>query len=891
MVNLISVFKMEVMKMKKGKTKKLLLSFLSLFLALALNLPFAAYAVAAETVSLADDINAVKEADVSKDIPEVLDKKFVEEYSLTSRNKEEETDLNTVVFKNTAGNNVMFTYAYPVKYIGNDGKIYDKTNKIAALTNDGKYQYTSKDNDIKTFFSKKIGDGITVTDGKYSVTTVPYEAKKLTSSPEKTTYNEQDAIVYEGVFGEKSQLVYVLTYNGFKEEIVLSEYYGVNQFSFLIYTDGLDVKQSSDGELYLVDKKEAFVANIGGQYVITADEANNTFAKLSAEPITKYEKYLLTVELEEEYLTSDKTKYPIRIDPSVSFSGTSAVEDVSIYSAATSEPNSNSLYVGKGNTKGVMRTLMKFPTFDDLDINPAQLIRADVSIRDLMCESYSMDIYCHDFNSVWNVNTVQWSNCTSFDPDNARMSKKRTVSSSKGREAATPHRYTFDITALAKEWLNDPSSLNKGIIFKASDDFEANADWGTFRTFCSSNRANYSNYFPRLTVEYTDGLPEGIYTIEGVDYGNVLTTSRNTAGQSVLSSVYYTAKDEKCGDHLWHVGKNSDGTYTFTSIGQKPMDYDGTKEYVLGNSGSYAVLTVNESANTKWSVQMLDDSSYLHFYVTLTNSGTGKKLLMDDRGNATCDSAASDMLLKYIEPYTFSDFWEGTYNVGIYDGVAHIQYVIDESIAESNFFSDSTVCDFSIVKDAWNGITDKVIIYGPDDTIPDGITPFVVTFKTGYSFGNNQTTADTYGKTFFNGIENSNLNGENWNSVAIVLNDNDEYYQPYSHPDDPDPPSMKPLSPFNGMSEEEFQIEFNATVVHEFGHVLKLTHLPEIQQGDDHEFEGAREGLGDEDNILEDSYYSVMCGSVVGSKYGAQIPTKYDKMNLISKWEYHSQCS
>ncbi len=98
-------------------------------------------------------------------MPEFLDGSYIKEYNLTERNKEEETDLNTIVFKNTSGNNVMFTYNFPVKYIEDNGKVHDKTNKITNLENNEKYQYTNKDNDIKTFFPKKIGDGITISDG------------------------------------------------------------------------------------------------------------------------------------------------------------------------------------------------------------------------------------------------------------------------------------------------------------------------------------------------------------------------------------------------------------------------------------------------------------------------------------------------------------------------------------------------------------------------------------------------------------------------------------------------------------------------------------------------------------------------------------------------------
>ncbi len=90
-------------------------------------------------------------------------------------------------------------------------------------------------------------------------------------------------------------------------------------------------------------------------------------------------------------------------------------------------------------------------------------------------------------------------------------------------------------------------------------------------------------------------------------------------------------------------------------------------------------------------------------------------------------------------------------------------------------------------------------------------------------------------------------------------------------------------------------MEFNATIIHEFGHALKLSHpwIYDDHQKYNHIFHGARGG------VEEDTYYSVMgeCSFIpfneyyIPTNYGSQIPTKFDKINLISKWEYHSQCS
>ncbi len=221
--------------------------------------------------------------------------------------------------------------------------------------------------------------------------------------------------------------------------------------------------------------------------------------------------------------------------------------------------------------------------------------------------------------------------------------------------------------------------------------------------------------------------------------------------------------------------------------------------------------------------------------------------------------------------------------------MAHIQYELDESIATSNFFSDPSVCDFSIVKDAWNGITDNIIIYGPNDTVPTGITPIVVTYTT-FCVENNGYN-NTFGFTKgINDGEECNAN-QNWDSVTISLNDSLTYED---WGDGYDAPVYTYRSPFAQYSGDEFQAEFNATIIHEFGHALKLSHPVNNHQIYNHEFEGNRGG------VENSTYYSCMWESVnysypswekyIPTNYGAQIVTKYDKMNLVSKWEYHSQC-
>lgn len=68
----------------------------------------------------------------------------------------------------------------------------------------------------------------------------------------------------------KTSLEYSLTYTGFKEDIVVSEYTGQTEYEFTLLTEGLALEKI-DGSYYLVDEKGEIKANIGDVIIFTAD--------------------------------------------------------------------------------------------------------------------------------------------------------------------------------------------------------------------------------------------------------------------------------------------------------------------------------------------------------------------------------------------------------------------------------------------------------------------------------------------------------------------------------------------------------------------------------------------------------------------------------------------
>ena len=187
--------------------------------------------------------------------------------------------------------------------------------------------------------------------------------------------------------------------------------------------------------------------------------------------------------------------------------------------------------------------------------------------------------------------------------------------------------------------------------------------------------------------------------------------------------------------------------------------------------------------------------------------------------------------------------------------------MLSEAVENSILFSD---CDFTSAK-WWNGITDKIVIYAPDDTVPAGITPYYVYVELS-ELGKN---------TFAMAIPDTLT--DDWSDTVIFLNnavgeDNNPFYH-FVH------------------DNELLELMIEHTICHEMGHVLKLAHTyDDLNPVFNHICEDTRT----EYPLKNVAFLSVM-------NYGAIFdpdlqwlttlkPSYHDKLTLISRWECHYDC-
>lgn len=559
--------------MKTHSFKKIISLLLVLCLSLGL-MPFISFAKEDNNASTLEDLIAGVSSVI--DIYGELDRETVPEiigydYAVSKTHvqrlyQEENDDLNRVVFLNADGTQTAYIFDFPVKYIDEKGTIKDITLDIADSSTPG--QFETESGSSVTTFSRNATDGIRLDGNDTVLSLVPHipttRSRAELSSPSKITASstakriDNKTVSYD--YDSKTTIEYSLTYTGFKEDIVVSEYTGQTEYDFTLYTNGLELVEIDDS-FHLINEDNVIKATLGDIIIFTSDEKNNTMGDLNSQTVVPGQEYLLTIVIDPEFLASKDTVYPIRIDPTVEIcydnNGAGAISDVTLNSNSGSSGTSSSVSVGLRETYGISRILMKFPGLNLSSLeNNTTITNATVEIRDLICESKQLDVSCYVFSgNTWDESTVNWSNVS---PNSiSTFLSSNVISYSNGTQQATAHRYSFDITKAVEGWRTGNYNPDKGIIFKGPSSVENGSTYNC-KTIASYNRSSYK---PSLSVTYSatnNSISDNTYYLNNKYCGNYLryTSSSATATSGLISSLGNSIR--------WEI-KSVDGGYVIRS--------------------------------------------------------------------------------------------------------------------------------------------------------------------------------------------------------------------------------------------------------------------------------------------------------------------------------------
>lgn len=518
----------------------------------------------------------------SEDIPEYISQQDIEEKGHVNRLREQEPDDNTIVFQNRDGTKTAYFFSNPVKYTDKNGNVKDKRTKLDGTNIPNKYSneygYVNQQNDIKTYFPKQMAanhgmllesedasvelipieatekkyvlqNGSIVTPGEYisknqtvitktrnnistsnSITKIQTEkltaqkanANKVDINDELTSITK-DTVQYNGVFGSKTTLRYSSTFEGLKEDIVLSENTGVNNFRFRLKTNGLSLVCGEDKQYYLADP-------LSGEYLVAIGElivydSNNRIYKndegeeynhhYEVTTVKTDQEYILTVVVDEEFLNSSDTAYPVYIDPTMTVMPKGSVRDAAIYSGGYAFANDEKIVkVGCSGSYGIGRGLYNFPILnfntDFILMYGNQISSARLKLYALpygSSSSYdsSKTLSMYEFYSPWSPSTVKWNNTSPYNYGTY-------ISSANVTSGWT----SFDISYIVNKFKTDSDYTTdfEGVIIKANS--ESTSTW---KKFVSSLNTTYSStYRPYIEITYNDRPTACSQVVSGATY-------------------------------------------------------------------------------------------------------------------------------------------------------------------------------------------------------------------------------------------------------------------------------------------------------------------------------------------------------------------------------------
>ena len=549
-------------------------------------------------------------------------------------------EANELSFVMNDGSKTVYVFSEPVKFLDENGELKSKDISIVeqtdpALSNLG-YAYANGENDYRINFSTNAAQGLKVTYNNVGYTIAPVLPSGASPEEGRPIQEEKDGEIidvfsYPGAFGENTTLKYYPQFNGFKDDIVLTEYDGQNQFQFLLNTYGCYARVADDIYVQIVDSATdeviqtftpAFAYDAeGNEY--SEDEHFTDDCSYVLEELGEHQ-YRLTIVVSEEFLTSPDTVYPVTVDPTTGNIANSM--DTPIHSKrTTSGASGDANCVGDSTALGHSRSLIKFNLPSEIK-SGATINSAYFWTRELTARTTTMYVGAHQVNGSWNNNTV-WSNQPSF---NSKSMDRKNINSKSTDGGPNGYWYKFNITSAVNAWTH--GTANNGIILKSESEGSA--------TYYQRNFAQMeyttSGYRPYTVINYTnDTAAPTITSVTGNPTawtnGNV-TLKVNGASDGSGSGLHaqpYSFSTTK-GQYSWQASASK----TFTS-NQTVYVYTRDK---LGNIALRSTVTINKIDKTGPSISKAVvsptawSSGNGSVTVTATDSGAGIKDYSFDGG-------------------------------------------------------------------------------------------------------------------------------------------------------------------------------------------------------------------------------------------------------------------
>ena len=446
-----------------------------------------------ESVDKCENINEIGKNSLSASISDECSiLKYVDEKDFLSNDfkqrVETEEALNSYVFEREDGTRRLYLLGEDVKFETEDGAVIEKDITLKK-TDKG---YSTTQNNIGLSISDSFSDGVHILFGENALSIIPKE--QIINCPAVLRNN---AIIYSGVYGEGTEIHFIPTLSGVKQNIVLYSCKAINEFEYIVSSKTLS-PFFIENFLYFAENEDSDYRFDFGSIFIYDAVGHFTSGEIEISKIDEYS-WIVTIVTPMEFLESNNTVYPVTIDPTIQVlaSDTSSyIEDTTIYSGKPTLNTGSWLYNHTGLVSdgyNIGRMLVRLPGLYNsnaifANLHADQIDNASFCIYEASgSSSQRVDLFYYS-GTAWTESTATWNNTSPdgygylFDtmyPCNTLLT-------------------TFDITDLVKGWKNNIYTASKGFMLKNYNE----SDGTSYKGFDASEGLTLSRR-PYVVVDYT----------------------------------------------------------------------------------------------------------------------------------------------------------------------------------------------------------------------------------------------------------------------------------------------------------------------------------------------------------------------------------------------------
>lgn len=580
-----------------------------------------------------------------KTLPECVDQTLALKKGHVNRLIAQENSLSTVIFQNKDGTRSTYLYAKPVKYIDESGNIRDKSSKISALT-DRSFSYGMVENSTQVYFSASSSIGTLVSYQDYAIFMRPKDA--FACAP---AYNaNENKIIYDGVFGEQTSIIYKTTLYGLKEDIVLYQNIEKNKFYFELELENLTPVKTGNTWSLLSEKKETIASF--GEIVVRDSAGATTKGEMTIAKGNKDGKvYQLTIAVPNTFLQSSETVYPVYIDPTTyieeqgmihymdeyggeHFETYDAITDTGLYATETaateavSNPNWHKL--GEDITTSGKIVYKLYDFFGERG-QYKNLRAGQIGYASLLFYASSgagTTVFANPMSDSWNSfdvgenpgeNPLVPNSSTLYEAYSTEIQHSCNLSSNGGLQE-------IEITDILRGWADFNSSVSTEAYNNPQNGFVLRSNSYTYREIASVENSTYDDVVLVLDTSSFGGT----YYVSSLFSGFLLSNTGNILGTTEQTGYFAGWRFDYIGNEKYYITAWADG-YALADINGTP---------------TLQALPSSPANNYVWQVYLSEIGG-----VIIKNAQSQKVLCFDGNSNSlvlASEVSASDNTYKQI---------------------------------------------------------------------------------------------------------------------------------------------------------------------------------------------------------------------------------------------------